>query len=175
MANVNADYKTILDSASNIRPLSSDINTKMNNIYSEFNNFFFLNGPYNSFYPITNGTKVANGTKVYSNIFMNTTEVVKICNKHNIRIIRLGLQSTDEITKNNKEIVGPVSDNLAEYVFALLVKEKLEKIIQEKNLKNTVIKVEVDKRYISIVSGPKKSNKVYFKEKYDIDLILKGV
>ena len=106
---------------------------------------------------------------------MNTTEVVKICNKHNIRIIRLGLQSTDEITKNNKEIVGPVSDNLAEYVFALLVKEKLEKIIQEKNLKNTVIKVEVDKRYISIVSGPKKSNKVYFKEKYDIDLILKGV
>lgn len=38
MANVNADYKTILDSASNIRPLSSDINTKMNNIYSEFNN-----------------------------------------------------------------------------------------------------------------------------------------
>ncbi len=106
---------------------------------------------------------------------IRTTEVVKICNKHNIRIIRLGLQSTDEITKNNKEIAGPVSDNLAEYVFALLVKEKLEKIIQEKNLKNTVIKVEVDKRYISIVSGPKKCNKVYFKEKYDIDLILKGV
>ena len=50
--------------------------------YSEFNNFFFLNGPYNSFYPITNGTKVANGTKVYSNIFMNTTEVVKISIKN---------------------------------------------------------------------------------------------
>lgn len=103
-----------------------------------------------------------------------TLEVVRIINKTNIKIIRLGLQSTEEITAKNVDIVGPVCDNFAEYVMCELVKEKMEKEIISKNIKkNRKVIFAVPRKYISVTVGPKKVNKIYFEEKYNIKMGVK--
>ncbi len=105
---------------------------------------------------------------------LRTVNIVNKCRKTDIKIIRLGLQSTDEITKNNKEIVGPVSDNLSEYVFAHIVRETIERHVNINNTKGCILKLIIPKRYISIAIGPNKINKKYFKEKYNIELKVEG-
>lgn len=105
-------------------------------------------------------------------------KIINECQKTNIKIIRMGLQSTDEICKKNEDIVGPVSDNFAEYVMADIIKEKIEKefLKKIKNQKESInLNILVPKKYISVVIGPKKRNKLYFEEKYNLKYNVKGV
>lgn len=114
-----------------------------------------------------------------------TYEVIKVCKYSNVKIIRIGLQSTTEITSSNQGLIGPVCDNFAEYVLAKFAFEKLDKKINEKIQKiekTETIKINVEvltnSKYISIISGPKKINKEKLKEKYknfNIDIKIKGV
>ncbi len=112
-----------------------------------------------------------------------TYKVIKECKKSNVKIIRIGLQTTDEITASNEELVGPVCDNFAEYVLSKIVLEKVEKLIKKeiKNLSedmsniNTLIQVGVPLRYTSMLSGPKKKNKMYLEKKYNVKIKIKGV
>lgn len=112
-----------------------------------------------------------------------TAEVVKICRTSNVRIIRLGLQSTDEITQSNQEIKGPVCDNLAEYVLAKLVLEEINTMIEaylnnnhiKSFKKDEKIEIETPLRYLSLAIGPKKTNKKILEEKYQIEVKFKGV
>lgn len=170
--------------------------------------------------------------------------IVKECTKTDIQIIRMGLQSTSEITMSNCEIVGPVCDNFAEYVLAKLVLEKIEEeikksivnlvskdikksidnlvseeeiksgslvskdekiksncgnLVSEKEIKSgsdnlvsdedikncsgilknkkekTTLNLFVPNRYISIAIGPKKINKKYLEEKYNLILKVRGI
>lgn len=98
-------------------------------------------------------------------------EVIHECQKSDVQIIRLGLQSTSEITSHNSNIYGPVSDNFAEYVMAALIRERIEK---EKINKEEDLIVYVPKKYISATIGPKKINKIYFEQKYGLKYIVKG-
>lgn len=108
-----------------------------------------------------------------------TSLIIKECKKTDVRIIRIGLQSTDEITSNNLDLVGPVCDNFAEYVMAKIICEEIEKDISgklDKNMAN-IINIFTDLKYASIVVGPKKINKIYLIDKYknyDIKIKLKG-
>ena len=97
--------------------------------------------------------------------------VIHECQKTNVQIIRLGLQSTSEITAKNANIYGPVSDNFAEYVMAALIRERIENEIVKDNGN---IVVYVPKRYISATIGPKKINKIYFENKFNVKYIVKG-
>lgn len=83
------------------------------------------------------------------------------------------MQSTDEITVSNKEIAGPVCDNMAEYVISDLLRQDLDNriskgvesgVISEGKLNIVVLTIE--NRYASIVVGPKKINKIYIENKY---------
>lgn len=98
--------------------------------------------------------------------------VIKECQKTDVAIIRLGLQATSEITASNSNIFGPVSDNLAEYILATIVRESIEKKVKENEIEDIV--VYVPKRYVSITVGPKKVNKIYFENKYNVNYIVKG-
>ncbi|MDF2865808.1 MAG: Radical domain protein [Clostridia bacterium] len=108
------------------------------------------------------------------------SEVIKVCKNSNVQIIRIGLQSTEEIAASNYKIIGPVSDNFAEYALSKIVLEKLEKEILNikyvDSVDNTKRKIEmyVDKKYISIIVGPKKINKNYLQDKYNIIISVKG-
>ena len=108
-----------------------------------------------------------------------TYQVVKECLKSNIKIIRLGLQSTDEITQNNKEILGPVCDNFAEYVFARLALDKIEPIIVKLKSKNSnlnEVTFNISKSTpISFVIGPKKINEKYIFDKYKVKIRAKVI
>ena len=98
--------------------------------------------------------------------------VIDECRKTDVSIIRLGLQSTSEITAANSHIYGPVSHNLAEYVLAGIVRKSIESKLP-KDLKED-IQVYVPKKYISITVGPKKVNKIYFENKYNVKYVVKG-
>lgn len=98
--------------------------------------------------------------------------VIKECQKTNVAIIRLGLQSTSEITSSNSNIFGPVCDNFAEYVMAAMIRESIEKRIKD-NI-NEDIFVHVPSKYVSVTVGPKKINKIYFENKYKVKYIVKG-
>ncbi len=110
---------------------------------------------------------------------IRTSEVIKECRVSDVQIIRIGLQSTEEISTNNLKVIGPVSDNFAEYALSKIVLEKLEKEISNRihvnNVDNKKKKIEVcvNKKYISIVVGPKKINKNYLQDKYNIILSIK--
>lgn len=105
--------------------------------------------------------------------------IVKECKNTEIRIIRIGLQSTDEITSNNISLAGPVCDNFAEYVMAKIICEDVEKNL-EGNLKENMINeiiLHVPLKYSSVVIGPRKVNKEYLIDKYkkyNIKIRLKG-
>ncbi len=102
--------------------------------------------------------------------------ILEECRKTDIQIIRMGLQSTDEITMNNVDIVGPVCDNFAEYVLSKTVLKRIEKEVKRLNInKESILNIFVPKRYISIVVGPNKVNKKYLKENYNFILKIKGI
>lgn len=109
-----------------------------------------------------------------------TAEIIKQCNKSDVQIIRIGLQSTDEITASNEYVIGPVSDNFAEHALAKIVCEKLEnEIINNIDVDNVDkqrrnLKIYMDKRYLSIAVGPNKVNKNYLQNKYNVKLYFKG-
>jgi len=98
--------------------------------------------------------------------------IINECQKTNVAIIRLGLQSTSEITSSNSNIFGPVCDNFAEYVMAAIIRESIEKIYKE-NINEDIV-VYVQSKYISVTVGPKKINKIYFENKYNVKYIVKG-
>ncbi len=109
-----------------------------------------------------------------------TYSIVKKCQETNIKIIRIGLQSTEIITSKNDSIVGPVCDNFGEYVIAKIVKEKVEEEIGKITLGNNDnewndINILTEKKYASFIIGPKKVNKLYFKDKYNVNLKIRYI
>ena len=105
--------------------------------------------------------------------------VLNECRKADVKVIRIGLQTTSEITASNTDIVGPVCDNFAEYALAKIVLEQIEKYVCNNKLNNVkdyrlILNVTVPSKYISVVVGPKKINKIYLKEKYNVVLKVKG-
>lgn len=104
--------------------------------------------------------------------------VMKACQKSDIKIIRIGLQSTDEITQNNSKVIGPVCDNFAEYVVARLIRDKLDNMISELIEEKREIRyliLYVNKRVpISMVIGPKRVNQKYIEQKYNIKISVKN-
>ena len=102
-----------------------------------------------------------------------TCAVMKECQKSNVRIIRIGLQSTDEITASNKKILGPVSDNFAEYAISRIIRDTFDKIIHdlvEQKKDVGVIDLLVDNKYLSMAIGPKRINKIYLNDKYKVKI-----
>ena len=99
--------------------------------------------------------------------------IINQCQKTDIAIIRLGLQSTSEITSSNSNIYGPVSDNFAEYVMADIIRDKIIEEIKDIEI-GKEIKVIVPKKYVSVTIGPKRINKIYFENTYNVKYIVKG-
>ena len=94
--------------------------------------------------------------------------IIKECKKSEVQIIRIGLQSTMDITQNEVEVIGPVSDNFGEYALAKIALYEIEKQLQTMDIDNiNQIEIICSKKYISIIVGPKKINKIYLENKYN--------
>ena len=85
------------------------------------------------------------------------SKMYEICVKNNINVIRIGLQTTEEINSKNEDIKGPVSDNYKEKVLSHIayemIKEKMKKVRENRN----IILVTTTKE-VNYIVGDSKSN-----------------
>lgn len=87
-----------------------------------------------------------------------------------IKVIRIGLQATENISFDKDVVAGPFHSAFGELVINEIYKDKIETIIKEKIFKEKELNIYTSKKYISKILGNKKKNLKYFKEKYDITL-----
>ena len=93
-------------------------------------------------------------------------DIAEIFISKNIEILRISLQTTDGVNKDT--VIGPYHPAFAELVYSEIEKRKLEKYIIKNKLSSCTLNIKTDKP--SQVIGHKKSNTIYCKEKYDIDI-----
>ncbi len=93
-------------------------------------------------------------------------DIAEIFISKDIEILRISLQTTDGVNKDT--VIGPYHPAFAELVYSEIEKRKLEDYIIKNKLSSCTLNIKTDKP--SQVIGHKKSNKIYFKEKYDIDI-----
>lgn len=93
--------------------------------------------------------------------------------KNNIKVIRMGLQTTDDIMLGKDVVAGPFHPAIGELIYSRVYRDLIEKMLTETGiyeLKGKTVDIEAPGNQISKISGNRKSNKEYFKEKYDIRL-----
>lgn len=113
----------------------------------------------------------------YEPISLN--EAVNLCKQlllefeqKNIPVIRLGLQTTDEITIGKSIVGGPYHPAFREIVESEIYKDIIEKqITKDMILKNNVLKISCNPKDCSKVSGYNQSNKLYLKQKYGFNKV----
>lgn len=93
-------------------------------------------------------------------------DIARIYIERGIEILRIALQTTDGVNENT--VIGPYHPAFAELVYSEIEKRKIEKDIIENSLCNCIYEAKTDKP--SQVIGHKQSNKIYFKEKYGVEL-----
>lgn len=104
---------------------------------------------------------------LYEAVYLCKKLVLKF-NEHNIPIIRLGLQATEEISMGKGIVAGPYHPAFREMVeteiYKDLIENKLENIFETKA---SILKIYCNPKDCSKVAGYGQSNKSYFKNKYD--------
>ena len=99
------------------------------------------------------------------------SEIIPIFADKNIDIIRIGLQTTDNV--NSDTVIGPYHPAFAELCYGRIERNRIEERIVADNMKDCILEISAPKSRFSKITGHKKSNTLYFKEKYNIDIVLK--
>lgn len=98
-----------------------------------------------------------------------------IFENNSIRVIRVGLQSTDEISENGSVIAGPVHSSFRELVESSIYYDKISDLLRgEKETGKNVKNLFVNLRDVSKAIGNKRKNVLKIKEKYGIDIRIIG-
>ena len=103
-------------------------------------------------------------------------ELVAMFNKKNIEVIRIGLQTTDEISKPENDgsevVAGPYHPAFRQLVESGLWYDSIVAKIKKLNVKVKEVQVTVNPIDINNVIGHKKENAIKLKELYDVDLVI---
>lgn len=96
-----------------------------------------------------------------------TSKLLIIFKKNRINVIRMGLQTTDNINEGKDVVAGPFHPAFGELVQQRIILDEIEKYI---NMKKTVSKLEIicNNKMVSKIIGNKKKNINEIKEKYNI-------
>ncbi|MBW1615893.1 MAG: radical SAM protein [Deltaproteobacteria bacterium] len=89
----------------------------------------------------------------------------------NIRVIRMGLQASEELKPDSKMAAGPYHPAYGHLVLSAVYFDIASDIIKEKRFNNKEINIVINPRDISIVLGIKKENIIKLKNRFD----LKGI
>lgn len=104
-------------------------------------------------------------------------ELVNMFNKKKISIIRIGLQTTEEIAnpseENSEVVAGPYHPAFRQLVEAGLWYDAIVYKIKQLNVKVKEVEVRINPIDVNNVIGHKKDNVLKLKEIYDVDLVLK--
>lgn len=99
-----------------------------------------------------------------------SSKLYKLFDDKNIRVIRMGLQSTDNISEKGNIVAGPYHSSFGELVLSRLMRDKLEE--KAKHASGTLI-INSEPCMVSKIVGNKRENIRYIKEKYNVDIVLK--
>ncbi len=104
-------------------------------------------------------------------------EICYLFTKKRIKIIRIGLQSTETITSPNKPnsevVAGPYHETFRQLVESSIYYDTIVEKIKKFNTKVKEVEVIVNPQNINNVIGYKKENILKIKEMYDIDVLIK--
>ena len=102
--------------------------------------------------------------------------LLKMFEKYNIDVIRIGLQSTDEICNPENEssqvVAGPYHPAFRQLVESRICYDEFVKKIHGLNSKVKVVKVKVNGTLINNFVGHKRENIRRIKELYDVDVVV---
>lgn len=103
-----------------------------------------------------------------------TAEIVNMFKEKDIEVIRVGLQTTEEIcdpkNKNSEVVAGPYHENFRELVDARIWYHRILEKILKMNVAIKEMTITVNYRNAGAVLGHKKENIRKFKENYGIDV-----
>ncbi|MBR3249692.1 MAG: radical SAM protein [Clostridia bacterium] len=103
-------------------------------------------------------------------------ELVALFNKKKIEVIRIGLQTTDEISdpenSASEVVAGPYHPAFRQLVESELWYDSIVSQIKELSVKVKEVQVTVNPIDVSNVIGHKKENAIKLKEMYDVDLVV---
>lgn len=105
-------------------------------------------------------------------------EVANLFNKKKIKIIRIGLQNTDEIcepgSKNSEVVAGPYHPAFRQLVEASMWYDAIVYKIKKFNTKVKEVEIKANPEDINNIIGHKKENIEKLKEIYEVDVIVKS-
>ncbi|MCT4509815.1 MAG: radical SAM protein [Tepidibacter sp.] len=90
----------------------------------------------------------------------------------NIKVIRVGLQTTEDISLGRDVVCGPHHPSLRELIEARIYRDYIENIIKSSNIEDSIT-VYVNKKNISKIVGNKKNNIIYLYERYNVNMSVK--
>ena len=102
-----------------------------------------------------------------------TKKVYEECVKHKVNVIRIGLQTTEEINEDNMNILGPVCDNYKERILSSIAKDELCKKVSKLKKYNKV-NIIVPEKTKNFVIGNKKENIEYFEKELNTIIHVKS-
>lgn len=106
-------------------------------------------------------------------------EVADLFNMNKIKIIRIGLQSTDEICDPSNEksevVAGPYHPAFRQLVEGRLWYDAIVEKIKRCNTKVKVVEIKVNPDDVNNIIGHKKENMNKLKELYDVEVIIKPI
>jgi len=104
-------------------------------------------------------------------------EIADLFNRKKIKIIRIGLQNTDEITdpsnENSEVVAGPFHPAFRQLVEAGLWYDTIVNKIKKFNTKVKEVEIRANPEDINNIIGHKKENIIKLKEIYEVDVIIK--
>ena len=104
-------------------------------------------------------------------------QLIRMFTSKNIDVIRVGLQTTNEITspdlKGSEVVAGPYHPAFRQLVESAMWYDAIVEKIKKLNVKVKEVEVTVNPIDINSVIGHKKENIIKLKDTYDVDLILK--
>lgn len=92
---------------------------------------------------------------------------------NNINVIRVGLQATEDIQLGKGIVDGPYHPAFRELVEGEMIKDYLHYLVIG-NKTASCLQIKTNNKNISKVVGNKKSNKLFFKNKFNIDMKIKA-
>lgn len=85
----------------------------------------------------------------------------------NMKVIRVGLQPTENIQMGYDVLAGPFHPSFRQLVETNIYKKLLDQYLKDRNLKeNTTLELSLNEKNISNLAGQNSSNLEYFREKY---------
>lgn len=96
-----------------------------------------------------------------------SSEIYMIYSYKNIKVIRIGLQPTENINYNKDVVSGPFHPSIRQLVEGNIMKKAIEEYVIKYNLSNNIEFI-CNGRNISIINGNRKENKNYFYKKFNI-------